>query len=304
MEPLREMDEMREREMRNLGDRRVPQFGNLNLPPGTGRKAVAIGAALLVLIVVWQSAGIVGAGQRGVLLRFGAMTGEIKEEGLYFKIPFADQVVLMSTQIQKYTTPVGASSKDLQVVTTEVTLNYRLDPGRVGETYRNLRQEYESRIIQPYIQEAVKSTTANFDAEQLITQRPAVKDKLQVLMTDRLAPLGMDVVQLSITDFQFSKTFQESIEAKVRAVQQALEAENALKRVEFEARQAVTKAEAEAKGLELQKAQVTPQLLELRRIEVQRSAVEKWNGTMPTTVTAGGPVPILDVFGGPAGTRR
>jgi regulator of protease activity HflC (stomatin/prohibitin superfamily) len=166
----------------------------------------------------------------------------------------------------------------------------------VGETYRNLRQDYENRIIQPYIQEAVKSTTANFDAEQLITQRPEVKDKLQDLMTERLAPRGIGVVQLSITDFQFSPTFQDSIEAKVKAVQQALEAENALKRVEFEAKQAITKAEAEAKGLELQKGQITPQLLELRRIEVQGRAVEKWNGTMPTTVTAGGPVPILDVF--------
>jgi len=249
------------------------------------------------LIVVAGSTGIVGAGQRGVLLRFGAVTETIKEEGLYFKIPFAEQVVLMSTQIQKYTAPVGSSSKDLQVVTTEVTLNYRLDASRVGETYRDMRQDYESRIIQPYIQEAVKSTTANFDAEQLITRRPQVKDELQNLMTERLAPLGIVVVQLSITDFQFSSTFQDSIEAKVKAVQQALEAENALRRVEFEAQQAITRAQAEARGLQLQKAQITAQLLELRRIEVQGRAVEKWNGVMPTVVTSGGPVPMLEVFG-------
>ncbi|MBI4446453.1 MAG: prohibitin family protein, partial [Acidobacteria bacterium] len=106
------------------------------------------------------------------------------------------------------------------------------------------------------------------------------------------------VVQLSITDFQFTAAFQESIEAKVRAVQQALEAENALRRVEFESKQEITKAQAEAKGLELQKAQVTDQLLELRRIEVQGRAVEKWNGVLPSVVTSGGPVPMLDVFSG------
>jgi hypothetical protein len=82
----------------------------------------------------------------------------------------------------------------------------------------------------------------------------------------------------------------------VKAVQQALEAENALKRVGFEAQQAVVKATAEAKGLELQKVQITAQLLDLRRIEVQGRAVEKWNGVMPTVVTSGGPVPMLDVF--------
>ena len=271
-------------------------FRNINIPQGLGKKIAVIGAVIACLILVSASTGTVGAGQRGVLLRFGAVTGTIKDEGLYIKVPFAEQVALMSTQIQKYTAPIGSSSKDLQVVTTEVTLNYQLNASSVGETYRNMRQDYENRVIQPYIQEAVKSTTANFNAEELITLRPKVKDELQNLMTERLAPLGIVVVQLSITDFQFSATFQDSIEAKVKAVQQALEAENALKRVEFEAQQAITRAQAEAKGLELQKAQITAELLDLRRIEVQGRAVEKWNGVMPTVVTSGGPVPMLDVF--------
>ena len=175
-------------------------------------------------------------------------------------------------------------------------LNYQLNAASVTKIYTDLRQDYEDRIIQPYIQEAVKSTTANYDAEELITQRPKVKDELQNLIAERVKPLGIDVVQLSITDFQFSPAFQDSIEAKVRAVQQALEAENALKRVEFEAQQEITRAKAEAEGLRLQKQQITAQLLELRQIEVQRSAVEKWNGVMPSVVTSGGPVPMLDVL--------
>ena len=272
------------------------QLEDFRIPPGMGKKIGAIGVVIAALVVVAGIMGTVGAGQGGVLLRFGAVTGEIKEEGLYFKIPFAEQVVLMSTQIQKYSAPASASSKDLQVVTTEVTLNYQLEASKVGEIYRTMRQDYEDRIIQPFIQEAVKSTTANFDAEQLITQRPRVKDELQNLMTERLAPLGIGVVELSITDFRFTQVFQDSIEAKVKAVQQALEAENALRRVQFEAQQQITRATAEAKGLELQKAQITAQLLELRQIEVQRAAVDKWNGVMPTVVTSGGPVPMLDVF--------
>ena len=251
---------------------------------------------IAVVFVLGGALGTVGAGQRGVLLRFQAPAGDIKEEGLYYKIPFVEQVVLMSTQIQKYTAPATSSSKDLQVVSTEVTLNYQLNAASVTEIYTNLRQDYETRIIQPYIQEAVKSTTANYDAEELITQRPKVKDELQNLIAERVKPLGIDVVQLSITDFQFSPAFQESIEAKVRAVQQALEAQNALKRVEFEAQQEITRAKAEAEGLRLQKQQITAQLLELRQIEVQRAAVEKWNGVMPSVVTSGGPVPMLDVL--------
>ena len=274
------------------------EFGDFRIPQGLGKKIAVIGVVIACLIVVGGSTGIVGAGQRGVLLRFGAVTGTIKAEGLYVKIPFAEEVALMSTQIQKYTAPVSALSKDLQHVTAEVTLNYQLKASSVPEIYRSMRQDYENRVMQPNLQEAVKSTTADFDAEELITQRPQVKEELQNLMAERLAPLGIEVVQLSITDFQFSSTFQESIEAKVKAVQEALEAENALRRVEFEAQQAITRAQAEAKGLELQKEQITEQLLALRRIEVQGRAIEKWNGVMPTVVTSGGPVPMLDVFSG------
>ena len=276
----------------------MPKFDaqELGIPKGLGKKVAGVAIALLVLVVLGGSMGTVGAGEQGVLLKFGAVTGEIKDEGLYFKVPFMHQVVLMSTQIQKYTATATSSSKDLQVVSTEVTLNYQLDATQVGEIYRTMRRQYESRIIQPYIQEAVKSVTANYNAEELITQRPAVKSELQDFVTERLAPLGMNVVELSITDFQFSATFQQAIEAKVTAVQQALEAENALARVEFEAKQEIAKARAEAEGLRLQKAQVTPQLIRLRQIEVQRAAVNKWNGVMPQVVTSGGPVPMLDVF--------
>lgn len=274
------------------------EFGDFKLPPGMG-KFVVIGAIVIGgLFLMGGVFGTVGAGQRGVLLRFGAVTGEIKEEGLYYKIPFVDEVVLMSTQIQKYTAPATSSSKDLQVVTTEVTLNFQLASSQVGEIYRTMRRDYQSRVIQPFIQEVVKSTTANYDAEELITQRPLVKDALQVAMTERLIPLGINVVELSITDFQFSPAFQDSIEAKVRAVQEALEAQNALERVKFEAEQEIVRATAEARALELQKEQVTDQLLELRRIEVQQTAVEKWNGVMPSVVTSGGPVPNLNVLGG------
>jgi regulator of protease activity HflC (stomatin/prohibitin superfamily) len=275
-----------------------PQIGfpRIQIPPGLGKKIVVLVIVMVALVFLSKTVGTVGAGERGVLLRFSAVTDKVFDEGLYFQIPFVHQVVLMSTQIQKYSAPATASSKDLQVVTTEVTLNYQLTPSQVGEIYRRLRRDYVNLVIQPYIQEAVKSTTANYNAEELITQRPAVKSALQDLMTERLAPLGLAVVQLSITDFQFSGAFQQAIEAKVTAVQRALEAENALRRVEFEAKQQITRAQAEARGLELQKAQITPMLLSLRQIEVQSLAVQKWNGVMPQVVTSGGPVPMLDVF--------
>ena len=118
-------------------------FGDFRIPPGLGKKIAAIGVLIACLIVVAGSTGIVGAGQRGVLLRFGALTEEIKDEGLYFKVPFAEDDssdVNPASEIHGWR--VGSSSKDLQQVTTEVTLNYQLDAERVGDNLSsNMRQE-------------------------------------------------------------------------------------------------------------------------------------------------------------------
>ena len=128
----------------------------LGLPSGLGKKIVGVVVVIVVLSVMSGSFGTVGAGERGVLLRFGAVTGTIYDEGLYFKVPFMEEVVLMSTQIMKYTAPATSSSQDLQVVSTEVTLNYQLNGDQVGKIYQTLRRDYEYRVIQPYIQEAVQ----------------------------------------------------------------------------------------------------------------------------------------------------
>ncbi len=106
----------------------------IQIPQGLGTKIVGVGIVLIALIVLAKTFGTVQAGERGVLLRFGeVVSGGTIEPGLYVMVPFMDRVVMLPTQIQKYTAPATASSKDLQVVSTEVTLNYQLNASQVGE---------------------------------------------------------------------------------------------------------------------------------------------------------------------------
>jgi regulator of protease activity HflC (stomatin/prohibitin superfamily) len=267
---------------------------------GRARMGASAGPVLLALLIavftlgVAASFGQVPAGYRGVVLRFGAPTGEIKAEGLYMVTPFINAVELMSVQVVAYDAIAEAASRDLQDVKTKVTLNYSLDPAKVVEIYRTLRQDYEARIIKPAIQESVKAATARFTAEELITRRPEVRDAIQQNLNQRLTRFGIRDEAMSITDFAFSKAFNEAIEAKVTATQQVLKAERDLQRVRLEAQQQIEQARAQAEALRIQKENVTPALIELRRIEAQIRAIEKWNGQMPTYVA--GPVPILDVF--------
>jgi regulator of protease activity HflC (stomatin/prohibitin superfamily) len=265
----------------------------------TGFSAASLLLALVVIVFtlgISASFGQVPAGYRGVVLRFGAPTGAVKPEGLYMVAPFINTVELMLVQVVAYDAVAEAASRDLQDVKAKVTLNYSLDPARVVEIYRSLRHDYEFRIIKPAIQEAVKAATARFTAEELITRRPEVRDAIQSNLTQRLDRFFIVAQAMSITDFAFSKSFNDAIEAKVTATQQVLKAERDLQRVRLEAQQQIEQAKAQAEALRIQKQNVTPELVELRRIEAQFRAIERWDGHMPTYVA--GPVPILDVFKG------
>ena len=99
--------------------------------------------------------------------------------------------------------------------------------------------------------------------------------------------------EISITNFDFSDSFNEAIESKVTAEQNALQAKNKLKQIKYEAEQTVEKAKAEAESLRLQRQEITPDLIRLRQIEVQRTAIEKWNGKLPQVT--GGAIPFIDL---------
>jgi regulator of protease activity HflC (stomatin/prohibitin superfamily) len=258
-------------------------------------------AAFLVVIAALLTAsfGQVPAGYRGLVLQFGAPTGQVLGEGFYMVFPpFIRTVELMSVQVHAYETNAEAASRDLQIVKTQVTLNYSLsrNPSDLVRIYRDLRHEYLDRIIRPAIQEAVKAATARFTAEELITRRPDVRQAIEDVLRARLERFGIRIEAMSITDFDFSDAFNAAIEAKVTAQQQALKAARDLERVKLEAQQKIEQARAEAEALRIQKQNVTPELVELRRIEAQMKAIEKWDGRLPEVVTGTGPVPLLDVF--------
>lgn len=255
-------------------------------------RVIASLAVILAVLVIAPSMGVVTAGERGVVLRFGAETGRILNEGLFVVTPLLDQVEIMSVQVHAHEAEADAASRDLQQVKTRVTLNYALDPAKVGEVYRTLRRDYVQRIIVPAIQESVKGATAQFEAEKLIGQRELVKAQIEKSLETRLSKYGIIVNAVSITDFAFSESFNQAIEAKAAAVQQAAKAGRDLERVKMEAQQKIAQAQAEAEALRIQKANVTPELLKLRQIEVQKTAIDKWNGTLPTVVS-GGDIPFI-----------
>jgi regulator of protease activity HflC (stomatin/prohibitin superfamily) len=255
---------------------------------GRLRKLVTTLVVLFILAVLLSSFGTVGAGERGIKLRFNAVTGKVFGEGLYFVIPMIERVVVIDIKVQKEEADAQAASKDLQTVTSRIALNYSIDPEHAVNLYQNIGIDYKSRIVDPTIQEAVKATTAKFTAEELITKREEVRDAIKLILTEKLSGTGLKVEQLSIINFDFSPSFNNAIEAKVTAEQNALAAKNKLDQVKYEAEQAVAAAKGKASALQIeaQAIDTNPRIIELR-------AIEKWDGKLPQVT--GGAAPFINL---------
>ena len=269
---------------------------------------------LAVLLLIWNGIVVVNSGHVGVVHRLGAVQEKHLPEGPHLKVPFLDAVEEVDIRLRKAENKATAASKDLQVVSTQVAVQYSLNGVTMPQTYQNigLRTAVETTAIDPGITESVKAITAQYTAEELVTQRAQVKAKIQeaieAFVDTTLQQKGVigavQLANVAITDFEFSAEFNRAIEEKVQAEQEALKAQNEKLRrvtqaeaaaaerrlaadaeaytltVESEARAAAIRREAEA-------LKDNPDLIQLR-------IAEKWDGQLPQ-ISGGGAVPLLNI---------
>lgn len=252
---------------------------------------VVAGIFILILLIIslFSTFYIIPAGYRGVLLTFGKADTNIIGEGLHMKVPLVQDIIKIEIRTQKYEADASAASKDLQIVSSHIATNFHLLPEQIVNIYNTVGLDFANRIIQPMEQEVVKATTAKFTAEELITKREEVRTEIKQLFKERMSERGIVVEEVSITNFDFSKSFNEAIEAKVTAEQNALAAKNKLEQIKFEAQQAIEAAKGKAEALQIEgdALKSNPQIATLR-------AIEKWNGISPM-VTSGAIIPFVDV---------
>lgn len=261
-----------------------------NIRPLRGLPFVLAAVALFTTGLGFTS---VNKGTIGVVLRFGRPVKQL-DPGLHFVRPYADSVTEVNVQKHVVKPSEDASSLDLQVVHTEVTFAYHVDPAYATYTLVQNADDVENRVVNPAILEAIKATTAKYNAQELIANRAQVRDGIETMVNARIAPEHLIAESTSITGFSFSNDYEQAIEAKVTAQQKSEKAENDLKRIQIEAEQQVAQAKGEAEALKVQKEQITPQLLQLRTIEMMR---EKWDGQLPNVmIGGGGTLPMMDVL--------
>jgi regulator of protease activity HflC (stomatin/prohibitin superfamily) len=275
-----------------------------SVEPSTSFNKLKIVAAVItfvvIIVVMFESAVVVAAGHRGVVLYVGAVENRVLGEGIHFIIPFAEQVVPLSVRTEKFTANSTAASNDLQEVQTTIALNYHLSPSQVNTIYQQLGPDYADRIIAPTIQESVKASVAKFNAEELITKRATAKAVIAESIAKTLSARNIVVETVFITDFSFSPAFAHQIESKVVAYQKYLTEQNNLLAVRVIANQTVVQAQAAARS-NVAKANGESQAIKIISSQLKQSpeylqwlAINKWNGQMPYAF-GGGALPFFQL---------
>jgi regulator of protease activity HflC (stomatin/prohibitin superfamily) len=231
-----------------------------------GKTAATI--AGIVILVIVLGIGFFGsliatpAGHINIVLQGGKAVGT-RDPGFSCKAPLIEGTQTMSLQTMLYNDDnSSAGTKDLQGITTSIAINYHLDPRFAVEVYNTLGINYIDKVAHPVIQETLKEVTARHPAEEMITQREAVKDEIAKLLTERLSSRHIVVETVSIKDFRFSEKFDAAIEAKVAAQQAVQQAEYKLQQIKVEAAQAVAQAKGQADAIEALKSTLTPEYLQ------------------------------------------
>lgn len=259
----------------------------------TKKTKTAIIAAVCVLLLVIVAANcitVVEAGHTGVIVTLGKVNENVLQEGVHFKIPFAQQIVMIDNRIAKLDVQTEAFSKDLQTVNTTLAINYRVDTAKSYSIYKNIGADYENVLVVPAVNEVLKAIASQYTAEESVTNRDLISDGLVTDLNEKLNSMGLYVTDVNIINFDFSEAFINAIEEKQVAQQMLLKAETekqtAITNAEAEAEALRIKSEAEAAANKTISASLTEQVVEYKK-------VEKWDGKLPAVT--GSASPFIDI---------
>lgn len=251
-------------------------------------------AALFVfaISVVLSSFTVISAGHTGVQVTLGEVNPMPLTEGVHFVNPISS-VKDVDVRLQKaQLNGANAGTKDLQVVHTDIVVNFRLDPAKVPHIYKEYGLNVDEKVLGPGVNEAFKSVTGHYTSEELVTKRDIVSSEILQHLIEKMAPFNITVNNVSLVNFGFSEAYQKAIEAKVIATQQTAKAEQDLARIKVEAASRIAQADGEAKAIAIQAAAIQSNGGENY---VKLQWIEKWNGALPTTVLGGDSKTLMNI---------
>ena len=260
-----------------------------------GKIIFIVAIVLLLIIVLFNCFSIVNEGYIGVKYRFGKIVQDDLTAGLNFHIPMVEEIVQVDIREQVYAVSTDAYTSDTQTVNElQLKVNYCYDSSMLSNIIRNIGvSNVETKLLVPNVQKIAKDAIGKVKAEQLVQSRADVTAEIQSSLTEILDDYGIVVTAFAIENLSFDSAFEESIQGKVIAEQDALKMENKTKEKEEEAKQVVIAAQAEADSVRIA-AEAQAEAIALIQEQLQNSpnyidylTVERWNGQLPQVVSDG-----------------
>ena len=231
--------------------------------------------------------------------------------GWVFYSPLRTQIIEFPTFVQtvKWTRDLqegrpineemGFNSKEGMQIYSDVSLSYAIEPSKVPEFYVKYRvnelESFTHGILRDIVRNSLNEVASTYNVEDIYGVKKAeFLQKVQDLIQSKVAPVGVGIQQFGFIGApRVPEVIATSITAKARAVQEAERARNELAMTQAEAakkiaeaegdaQSQITRAKGEAEANRIRQVSLTPQLLELRRLEIQHAMVDKWNGQLPT----------------------
>lgn len=242
---------------------------------------IAAAGVVLAVLICLLCIVKVPTGHTGVIVTFGKVENRTLDSGMHFKAPW-QSVIRMDNRIQKQTVDLSAFSKDIQEVKMVYTVNYQISKNEAMTIYSTIGKEYYSTVISPSVMEAVKTVSAKYTAEELITDRTKLAVGIEEELSKALSKYNILLVSTSIEDIDFTDAFTDAVEAKQVAQQNKLRAETEAetKIIEANAQAEVKRIQADAEAYvnETTSESLTDKIL-------QKMYYDKWNGVLPEIVS-------------------
>ncbi len=271
------------KEEKNINNKINNMKGKLNMKKFI-KPLLIVCIAIIAIIFLKSFVQIVPTGSVGVKTRFGAVQKVVVNEGINFKIPFIEKIILINCKTQIIDTASESSTRDMQTVNVTIAVNYNVKKETANSLYQEVGVNYESIIIEPAMLESIKSSMAQYTAEELITKRAEVSEKIKDTLITKISERGFIVTGFNITNIEFSDAYNQAIEQKAVAQQEVETAKANLEKQQIQNQQRISVAETDAEVMRLQNSQITDNTLRLKEIENKKSFIEKWNGILPSTM--------------------
>lgn len=244
------------------------------------------------LILMFNSFTVVNEGFIGIKYRFGRIVRSDMTAGLNFHIPFIEEIQQVDTREQVYSITADAYTSDTQTVDTlQLKLNYCYDGSRLPEIIRTIGiANVENKLLVPNVAKISKDEIGKVKAEDLVQNRATVQNAIYDALKETLAPQGIIVTAFAIENLSFDEAFEQSIQAKVIAAQDALKMQNKTAEREEEAKQQVIAAKAEADSQKI-KADAEAYAIEAVQKQLAESPnyieylkITQWDGVLPQAI--------------------